>query len=87
MRVIALPIATLAATRSTSSRAHSEAGYRLGSDCGSPNRGSTLLSKRVTAQIRSPLRVRTRRPTRSRPVPANLSPQFRRSFSGRERSF
>ena len=25
--------------------------YRLGSDPGSPNQGSTLLSKRVTAQI------------------------------------
>src|SRR5271170_4367304 len=32
----------------------SEAGYRLGSDRGSPNHGSTLLSKRVIAQIRSP---------------------------------
>src|SRR5712692_7638696 len=28
------------------------AGYRLGSDRGSPNDGSTLLSKRVMAQIR-----------------------------------
>ena len=37
----------------------SEAGYRLGSDRGSPNHGSTLLSKRVMAQIRSPVRVRT----------------------------
>ena len=36
-----------------------EAGYRLGSDRGSPNHGSTLLSKRVMAQIRSPVRVRT----------------------------
>ena len=36
------------------------AGYRLGSDCGSPNHGSTLLSKRVMAQIRSPVRVSTR---------------------------
>src|SRR5262245_9134378 len=40
-----------------------EAGYRLGSDRGSPNHGSTLLSKRVIAQIRSPLRVMTNRPT------------------------
>ena len=31
----------------------------LGSDRGSPNHGSTLLSKRVMAQIRSPVRVRT----------------------------
>jgi hypothetical protein len=36
-----------------------EAGYRLGSDRGSPNHGSTLLSKRVMAEIRSPVRVRT----------------------------
>src|SRR6266545_3296887 len=43
-------------------RAHSEAAYRLGSDRGSPNHGSTLLSKRVKAQIRSPVRVRTNRP-------------------------
>ena len=35
------------------------AGYRLGSDRGSPNHGSTLLSKRVIAQIRSPESVRT----------------------------
>jgi hypothetical protein len=33
--------------------------YRLGRDRGSPNHGSTLLSKRVMARIRSPLRVRT----------------------------
>src|SRR5215472_16846728 len=33
-----------------------------GSDRGSPNHGSTLFSKRVRAQIRSPLRVRTKRP-------------------------
>jgi transposase len=39
-----------------------EAAYRLGSDRGSPNHGSTLLSKRVKAQIRSPVRVRTNRP-------------------------
>ena len=39
-----------------------QAGYRLGSDRGSPNQGSTLLSKRVMAQIRSPVRVRTYRP-------------------------
>jgi hypothetical protein len=36
-----------------------EAGYRLGSERGSPNHGSTLLSKRVMAQIRSSARVRT----------------------------
>jgi hypothetical protein len=35
------------------------AGYRLGSDRGSPNHGSTMLSKRVMAQIRSPARVST----------------------------
>ena len=40
----------------------SEAGYRLGSDRGSPNHRSTPLSKRVMAQIRSPVRVRTMRP-------------------------
>jgi hypothetical protein len=34
-------------------------GYRLGSDRGSPNHGSTLLSKRVMARIRSPVSVRT----------------------------
>ena len=38
------------------------AGYRLGSDGGSPNRGSTLVSKRVIALIRSPARVMTNRP-------------------------
>jgi hypothetical protein len=36
-----------------------EAGYRPGSDRGSPNHGSTLLSKRVMAPIRSPVRVIT----------------------------
>jgi hypothetical protein len=36
--------------------------YRLGSDRGSPNHESTLLSKRVMAQIWSPVRVRTYRP-------------------------
>ena len=35
------------------------AGYRLGSDRGSPNQGSTLASKRVMAQIWSPARVST----------------------------
>ena len=35
------------------------AGYRLGSDRGSPSHGSTLLSKRVMPQIRSPARVST----------------------------
>ena len=40
-----------------------EAGYRLGSDRGNPNHGSTLVSKRVIAQIRSPVRVSTYRPT------------------------
>ena len=38
------------------------AGYRLGSERGSPNQGSTLLSKRVMAQIRPPVRVSTYRP-------------------------
>jgi hypothetical protein len=41
---------------------NSEAAYGLGSDRSSPNHGSTLLSKRVMPQIRSPVRVRTRRP-------------------------
>jgi pimeloyl-ACP methyl ester carboxylesterase len=36
-----------------------DAGYGLGSDRGSPNDGRTLFSKRVIAQIRSPVRVRT----------------------------
>src|SRR5262245_49625198 len=36
-----------------------EAGYRLESDDGSPNHGSTPFSKRVMAQIQSPVRVRT----------------------------
>ena len=35
------------------------AGYRLGSDRGSPNHGSTLASKRVMAQIWLPARVST----------------------------
>jgi hypothetical protein len=35
---------------------------RRGSDRGSPNDGSTLFSKRVMAQIRSPARARTNRP-------------------------
>jgi hypothetical protein len=34
-------------------------GYRLGSDRGRSNQGSTLFSNRVMAQIRSPARVRT----------------------------
>ncbi len=36
-----------------------EARYRLGSERGSPKAGRTVFSKRVMAQIRSPLRVRT----------------------------
>jgi hypothetical protein len=36
--------------------------YRLGRDRGSPNDGSTLFSKRIMEQIRSPVRVRTNRP-------------------------
>ena len=35
------------------------AGYRLGSDRGSPNHGSTLASKRVMAQTWPPARVST----------------------------
>ncbi len=51
----------------------SAAGYRLGSDRGSPNQGSTPLSKRVRAQIRSPVRVRTYRPVPWRmPVGARM---------------
>ena len=41
---------------------HREGDTQLGSNRGSPNHGSTLLSKRVMAEIRSPLSVRTRRP-------------------------
>ena len=49
--------------RCAAARIHrSGAGYRLGSDRGSPNQRSTPLSKRVMAQIRSPVRVRTYRP-------------------------
>jgi hypothetical protein len=38
-------------------------GYEFGSDGGSPNQGRTLFSKRVRAQIRSAVRVRTKSPT------------------------
>ena len=34
-----------------------------GAIAGSPNHGNTLFSKRVMAQIRSPARARTKRPT------------------------
>src|SRR5215469_18087557 len=44
-------------------------GYRLGSELGSPNHGSTLASKRVMAQIRSPARVSTWKPVAWR-IPA-----------------
>jgi hypothetical protein len=44
---------------SATNKAAWEAGYRLGSDRGSPNHGSTLASKRVMAQIRPPARVST----------------------------
>src|SRR6059058_21444 len=37
----------------------SKGGHRAGSDRGSPNHGSTLASKRVVPQIRSPARVST----------------------------
>src|SRR5882672_4950799 len=47
--------------------------YRLGSDRGRPNHGSTLFSKRVMAQIRSPVRVRT-----NRPVPWRMPAEARR---------
>ena len=47
--------------------------YRLGSERGSPNHGSTLVSKRVTERIRSPVRVRTRRP-----VPCRMPVEARR---------
>ena len=43
-----------------------------GSDSGSPNRGSTLLSKRVMAQTRSPARAMTMRPTPGR-VPSGAA--------------
>jgi hypothetical protein len=49
------------------------AGYRLGSDRGSPKDGSTLFSKRVMALIQSPLRVST-----YRPVPWRLPSGVRR---------
>ena len=42
------------------------AGYRLGSDSGSPNHGNTLLSKRLVAQIRSPASVMVIRPVAGR---------------------
>ena len=45
------------------------AGYRLGSERGSPNHGSTLASKRVMPQIRSPARVSTQKPV-AWPMPA-----------------
>src|SRR5215469_5069518 len=47
----------------------SKAGHRFGSDRGSPKDGSTLLSKRVMAQIRSPARVSTYKPVAWR-IPA-----------------
>ena len=40
----------------------------LGRDCGRPNMGRTVFSKRVMAPIRSPTRVRTKRPTPWMPV-------------------
>jgi hypothetical protein len=40
----------------------------LGRDCGRPNMGRTVFSKRVMAPIRSPARVRTKRPTPWMPV-------------------
>ena len=43
--------------------------YQPGSDRGRPNHGSTLFSKRIMAQIRSPVRVRTRRPAPWRAPP------------------
>jgi hypothetical protein len=48
--------------RPEAGRSRSQAGYRLGSDRGSPNDGSTLFSKRVMAEIRSPVSVSTKRP-------------------------
>jgi hypothetical protein len=50
-------------------KAAREAGYRLGSDRGSPNQGRTLASKRVMARIWPPARVRTQKPVAWR-VPA-----------------
>jgi hypothetical protein len=50
------------ATTTRPARSHSEAAYRLGSDRGSQNHGNTLLSKRMTAQMRPQVRVRTKRP-------------------------
>ena len=37
--------------------------HRLGSDAASPNHGNVVFSKRVMAQIRSPARASTKRPT------------------------
>jgi CubicO group peptidase (beta-lactamase class C family) len=48
--------------------------HQSGSECGSPNHASTLLSKRVMAPMRSPVSVRT-----TRPVPWRMPPvEFRR---------
>jgi hypothetical protein len=57
----------------TLSRLRSEASYRSGSDRGSSNQGSTLFSKRVRAQIRSPARVGT-----NGPVPWRMPVEVRR---------
>jgi hypothetical protein len=43
--------------------------HQSGRDFGSPNHGSTLLSKRVKAEIRSPVSVRT-----NKPVPCRMPP-------------
>src|ERR1700674_5578734 len=40
-----------------------DSGYGFGSDRGSPTHGSTVVSKRIVAEISSPARVRTKRPT------------------------
>src|SRR5262249_2716537 len=45
-------------------------------DCGSPNHGSTVLSKRTSAQIRSPVRVRTKSP-----VPWRMPPPGTRRYA------
>jgi hypothetical protein len=52
-------VAALRVSRHNSRRSLCIRVYWLGSDRGSPNHGSTLLSKRVMAQIRSPVSVRT----------------------------
>jgi hypothetical protein len=59
MKIRSSPPAMAGNTYRLRAKAAREAGYRLGSDRGSPNHGSTLASKRVMAQIWPPARVST----------------------------